>query len=133
MSGKGSARRRTSDARRYAGRERTQASEMKPILKDSSRRILRTRKTEEWETALASIRSAETRTICSCIVWFDFFSDAEPPRQAPAIIRQARSDWDYWLLIHRRINTRPRDLEKALISLGYHPEIARKRSLVGSE
>ncbi len=106
---------------------------MKALLKDSTRRILRRRTTEEWETALKDIRSQEARTICCCIVWFDFFSEADPPRHTPDIIRQAKADWDYWLLIHRRIRTTPKQLEAALVKLGYHPELAFKRSRVVAE
>lgn len=106
---------------------------MKALLKDSTRRILRRRTTEEWETALKDIRSQEARTICCCIVWFDFFSEADPPRHTPDIIRQAKADWDYWLLLHRRIKIKPKTLENALIRLGYHPDLAHKRSLVVSE
>ena len=106
---------------------------MKHILKDSSRRILRRRTPAEWQAALESIRSTETRVLCCCIVWFNFFSEREPRIPSPEVIAQAKRDWDYWLLIHRRIRTTPKQLEAALVKLGYHPELAFKRSRVVAE
>jgi hypothetical protein len=106
---------------------------MKPRSVWYHRRLLRSRTPEDWQSALRSIRSHETRTICCCIVWFDYFSDEDPPKPSPPILSQARSDWDYWLLTRRRIKTNQRSLETALTRLGYHPDIARKRSLVVSE
>ena len=106
---------------------------MKAASKSRLRYLLMRRTPEQWEAALKSIRSTETRVICCCIVWFDFFSEREPRIPSPEVIAQARRDWDYWLLIRKRIRTTPKQLEAALVKLGYHPDLAFKRSRVGAE
>lgn len=106
---------------------------MKATSKHRLRYLLKRRTPEQWEAALKSIRSTETRVLCCCIVWFDFFSEREPRIPSPEVIAQAKRDWDYWLLIHRRIRTTPKQLEAALVKLGYHPELAFKRSRVVAE
>lgn len=104
----------------------------KPTSKSRFRYHLRHRTDAEWLAALETIPTGELRILCACIVWFDFFSAREPPRPCPQLTA-FRQDWDYLVLTGRQIQTEAPALAAALESIGYHPDLAKKRSETVSE
>lgn len=110
-------------------------SEDKAIARemDKFRRRLVKRTPGEWQAAVRSLQCRpQCKTMAACIVWWDFFSEREPPAEVAALDK-ARRDWDYMVLTHRRITVRPATLAKAMVALGYHPAMADKRSRVVAE
>ena len=101
--------------------------------KSRLRYLLRHRTDQEWLAAIGRVRSGEVRVLVACIVWWDFWSEADPRRQDPHALDAYKSEWDYYLLTHRRIKTKPAALAAALVDLGYHPDLAAKRAEVVAE